>query len=442
MEWLSPSAHTVSLTLVPVFDAADPYRVAITTADSLLVLVLRKDSSGVFRDTVGRARMAIDPDSGTASGSIDVVLLQSPQLFLLVLRAYRSSDHLVLFSGTATVTVYATSSGKSQEVPVNYVGPRPSRITIAPKDTSLTGTGSFAYRVTGYNDLGAVIPGAYVSFFLVDPTDSTKLLLGKFSGVATAVPSAVGVVRVYSQAPGGVTSDTARVFLGAVPQSLRVTPGYANIGPTDTLTFTAQLLDAIGNPVTTTGVTWLSRTPSVASIGANGKVTAVIPGTAVLVGTASGFLDSAQVTVAPLTNVVVSTTSQGRTFRVAKVDSTVVVDVAVDMHLTPAEKLGSYNATLGWNPAVLQFIDVTTGGFAAPTVNSTAAASGQLRFSAADPTGSAGSVVVASVRFKALAPGTSSPALTISEMSAAGTFTNLFALNRVTVTSGSVTVRP
>jgi hypothetical protein len=174
-----------------------------------------------------------------------------------------------------------------------------------------------------------------------------------------------------------------------------------------------------------------------------GKVTAVASGTSVLVASGSGFGDSVLVTVPTATHAVVSATSSGRAFRVARVGDTVVVDVAADMRFTPSEKLGSYNATLTWTPATLQFIDVQSGGFAAPTVNSGSASSGQLRFSAADATGASGSVVVARVRLRALAAGTTGTTLTISEMSATSpTFTNLFAANRVTVTSGSVTVRP
>jgi hypothetical protein len=171
-------------------------------------------------------------------------------------------------------------------------------------------------------------------------------------------------------------------------------------------------------------------------------VTGTGPGTAIVVGSGSGFSDSALVAVPPATNVVVSATSSGRSFPVARVGvDTVVVDVTADMRFTPSERLGSYNARLTWNPAVLQYVSVVNTTFAPPTVNADSVAQGRLRFASADANGATGQVVVARVRLRAIAAGTTSPAITISEMSASSpTYTNL--LSRVTVTNGSVTVRP
>jgi hypothetical protein len=78
--------------------------------------------------------------------------------------------------------------------------------------------------------------------------------------------------------------------------------------------------------------------------------------------------------------------------------------------------------------------------FGAPTLNETQTAQGSLRFSAANAQGTSGAVVVARIRFVAQAQGGANLALQITELSAAQTFTNL--LSNVTVTNGSVTVRP
>ena len=125
----------------------------------------------------------------------------------------------------------------------------------------------------------------------------------------------------------------------------------------------------------------------------------------------------------------------------AGVNDTVVVDVTADMALTGGEKIGSYNARMTWDAAVLQYVGVQSTAFAAPTVNADSASAGTLRFASADAAGGSGQAVVARVRFRALAAGTTSPTIAISEMSASSpTYTNL--LTRVTVTSGFVTVRP
>jgi hypothetical protein len=150
--------------------------------------------------------------------------------------------------------------------------------------------------------------------------------------------------------------------------------------------------------------------------------------------------DSIIVRVAGAGTVPVSAIADGRSFGAPRVGGDVIVDIAADMAFTGGELLGSYNAELRWDPAVLRFVEVQSGNFGAPTVNTTQTGTGLLRFSAANAAGVAGSVIVARVRFVADAAGSGNPQLTITELSAALTFTNL--LSGVVVTNGSVTVRP
>jgi len=84
-------------------------------------------------------------------------------------------------------------------------------------------------------------------------------------------------------------------------------------------------------------------------------------------------------------------------------------------------------------------VAVEAGDFPAPYTNTGSVGSGQLRFAQADATGQGGVVVVARVRFQALAAGAANATLAVSELSAAQTFTNLISV--VTVTNGTVTVR-
>jgi hypothetical protein len=434
---------TVRLDIVPQFDRTDGYAQTATDADSLRIWIVR-DSAGSFTDTIVRATVRIDPDSGTVNAAFTVVLLTSPQNFRIVLAAIRSSDGAVLFSGVSTVQVSAgpgTAGGQQVSIPVSYVGPRASRLVIAPRDTAVTAGSSFVLRATAYGNLDSVLD-VRARFALVTPADSVKLQVNRLSGLVTTVANQTGSVLIYGYTPDTAATDTARVYLGAVPAAARVTPGFAGVVPSGAVQLTGQVVDASGNPVAGTTLAWLSRSPGVATVSATtGLVTGVAVGNAVVVGSGSGFSDSALVAVLPTTNVLVSSTSGGRAFRAARVGDTVVVDITADMAFTPNERLGSYNARLQWDPAVLQFVGVVNTTFAAPTVNADSVSAGKLRFASADAAGASGQVVVARVRLRALTTGTTSPALTISELSAASpTFTNL--LSRVTVTSGFVTVRP
>ncbi len=443
-ELVGTAQRSARLSIIPVFNVADPYAVAAATADSLQILVIQQDNAGAFTDTVVQVTAAIDPDSGTANATFTVPLLTSPQSFVILLRAIRTADGAVLFSGLDTVQVASSGQGMADSIPVNYTGPRAARLTIAPKDTAATGATVIPFSVTAYDSSGAIVSGVYVSFFLVNPADTSKLTLGKYTGVGTTVSGATGQVGVYALAPGGVSSDTASVFLGNVPFDVAVTPGYADIAVGDTLTLVGQIVDPLGNPLGGS-VTWQTRSPGVATVDAAGKVTGVASGTAVIVASGSGVSDSGLVVVAVPTNAIVSATSGGSGFREARVGDTVVVDLTADLRYTPNELLGSYQASLDWNASVLQFIDVQSTSFAAPVVNpGTGSCSHQLCLAAADAQNTTSNVVVARVRLLALAAGSTSTTLGVTELSSnvAPTFTNLYAANRVTVISGNVTVRP
>lgn len=116
----------------------------------------------------------------------------------------------------------------------------------------------------------------------------------------------------------------------------------------------------------------------------------------------------------------------------------VLVPVAIDMSGSGGEKLGSYTARLAWDPSRLRAclgydyyyscVDSIRGGsFPVPQFNHDSAA-GTLSFTAISPAGAPGLVTVARIPFILLDTLAAPLNLTFSEMSAAGTFTNLLPL--------------
>jgi len=114
---------------------------------------------------------------------------------------------------------------------------------------------------------------------------------------------------------------------------------------------------------------------------------------------------------------------------------TVTVPITVDMSASGGQLLGSYTARLTWNPAVLylnaytccgQTDSTMQGNFPAPAINTDSAYSfGILKFSAVSPAGAGGLVTIAQLRFINYDTIPTPLQLSFSEMSAAGTFTNL-----------------
>ena len=120
---------------------------------------------------------------------------------------------------------------------------------------------------------------------------------------------------------------------------------------------------------------------------------------------------------------------------------TAIISIDVTGVVPPNNALGSFTATLDWNPAVLEY-DGNSGilaGFSG-AINETQISSGRLVFNGVNMTGSTGSFAVLEVTFDVGGSGSSELNLEFSAMSSAYTFKNLLPL--LTVYDGSVQVGP
>ena len=146
-DFFAPPLRTVWLSIVPVFTGSEA--LAAGEADQLRILV-KRDSSGTFivvvDDTVG-----IDPETGEASADVSVLLLQSPQTFIVRLEAFRSSDGTILYSGVDTIQVEESSSDQQPAAVVIPLVIQPTgaaSVVIAPSDTAVQAGQGFPFRAT------------------------------------------------------------------------------------------------------------------------------------------------------------------------------------------------------------------------------------------------------------------------------------------------------
>ena len=105
------------------------------------------------------------------------------------------------------------------------------------------------------------------------------------------------------------------------------------------------------------------------------------------------------------------------------------VAITLDLSAIP-DALGSYTATVRWNPQALKYLRHSGGtseGFATPLVNANKANSGELAFAAANPYGGKGVVNILNLRFEVTgAQGIPSGLMVeFSAMAAAFSFTDL-----------------
>lgn len=99
------------------------------------------------------------------------------------------------------------------------------------------------------------------------------------------------------------------------------------------------------------------------------------------------------------------------------------VPITVDLRSNPTRLLGGYRGRLSFNPAILQYIALDTGTFAAPQVNTVHAVdSGQVRMTALQPSGAGGIVTIFVARFYVLKDSAQSPVtVSFDEMTASAT---------------------
>jgi len=147
---------------------------------------------------------------------------------------------------------------------------------------------------------GKAVTGASVVWTVQDP----KIVSVSSSGVVKGL--AVGTTQVAANANG--KSGIAAITVQKTPvASVVVLPEHVDAVPGVKTPLTGIAYDAAQNALTDRAIIWSSSNDLVATVDANGMVTAVAPGSATITGTAEGKSDVTSVTVtqAPVATVAV-----------------------------------------------------------------------------------------------------------------------------------------
>lgn len=200
----------------------------------------------------------------------------------------RASVEGVTGSGTLTVTDTATVVGS---------------VTVAPSVAAVETGQSVALSVV-VRDLGdAVIEGVPVGWWSEAPAVATVGADGTVTGVAPGS----AVIRAAS---GGVQGSATVTVSDAPPPpppavaSVSIAPGAAALDVGGTAAFSATPRAADGSALAGRVVTWSVVDGSVASVSADGTVTALAPGATTLRATSEGVVGSAALTVADTVTVI------------------------------------------------------------------------------------------------------------------------------------------
>ena len=216
-------------------------------------------------------------------------------------KATVSSTGLVTGIAAGAVTITAAAEGKSGSSAIT-VKPKPvGAVILSPAQVSVeTGqTRQLTAQVT--DDVGNVLSGRPIAY----TSDKPNVATVSGAGLVTAV--SVGTATITATSEG--KSGTADVTVTPVPvASVDVSPPQADLTIGQSVTLTATPRDSRGNALAGRGVSWTSGAPTVATVNAQGAVTATGSGAAVIFATVEGRTGSATINVRqiPVTSVTVA----------------------------------------------------------------------------------------------------------------------------------------
>ncbi|OQA95662.1 MAG: Gellan lyase precursor [Bacteroidetes bacterium ADurb.Bin217] len=224
-------------------------------------------------------------------------------------------------AGTAIITatsVAAPAINGTATITVNTVLPTGITVTITPNSLAVGGTATATAEV---------LPSNAGDKSVTWTSSNTAIATVNASGVVTAVAPGTALITATSVAAGGVSGTASITVSSIVPTSIVVTlsPVSISIGATSQATATVSPANA-GDK----SVTWTSSNTAVASVNANGVVTAIASGTAIITATsvaAPTVSGSATITVS---NVAVTSIVANPTSAIIEIGQTRTIAITVE----------------------------------------------------------------------------------------------------------------
>jgi uncharacterized protein YjdB len=256
--------------------------------------------------------------------------------------------------GTATIT--ASSGGRSATVAVTVITGALAGLVVTPGTAEIKAGGTQAFTAAGTdgagNDLGQLAGVSWASSNTdVAVTTGSGGTAGLTPGTATITASLLGVT---GSAVLTVKPAEDVVLPPGVDSVLTVSPAAETLRSGSTAKLTATTVRSDGTASASTGVTWSSRDGAVASVSADGVVTAAKVGVTHVVGSAAFGSDSTMITV-----------TAGAAAKVTISPDSVEVPTGVEETLSATAVDASGNATtdvLGWTSSDPGVATVNPGG--------------------------------------------------------------------------------
>jgi len=334
------------------------------------------------------------------------------------------SLHLVVLLGVALAACGGGGETTAPTFTVTSVGALPSSVAAgSPVGDSI--------RVRVVDGGGNGKQGITVSFAVtagggtVSPASAVTDAQGRAASRFVTDPK-VGANTATATIAGAAPVSFSLTTIAGPAKTLSIKERIAFIDVGQRITPTITAVDANGNPVPTPQLNLTARTPSVVTLDTDGSVVGVGQAQTFVVASSALTADSILVVVSSPNGPILE--SDFTRLDVAH-DTTFTAPIVLDMR-TSGERLGATTVTIRWDPSQLTMLsDVDGASAVGALVNENNAAQGMLTLAVASATGFAGRIELRRITFKAAStvgtPGKLQ--LSTSEVSGAGTFTNLLA---------------
>ncbi len=253
------STAAITMTTVPVASVAiSPATGSLRVGQTLQFAATPKDSAGGA--LTGRSVTWTSSNPGVATVSASG----------LAGVATVSASGLVTSGAVGTVTITATSEGKSGSAAIT-VSPVPvASVALAPSTASIRVGQTLQLTATPKDSAGGTLVGRTVTWAIGDTTVARVSSSGQMAGVAP------GSATITATSEG--KNGTAAITVTTVPvASIAVSPGTASVALGQTVQLAATPKDSAGGALTGRSVTWTSSNPGVATVSASGLVTSPRP---------------------------------------------------------------------------------------------------------------------------------------------------------------------
>ncbi len=185
----------------------------------------------------------------------------------------------------------ASTASCGKDSPTEPVPQTPARITLSSVEATLSAVGqTIQLTATVLDQENKVISGAVVTW----TSTNQSVVKVDTNGLVTAIQN--GYVQIT--ATSGSVSANASIVVAQAPGRIEVMPSSSTLsalGETVQLTYTVY--DGNDEPIPGAGVSWSSDDDTVASVSANGLVTAVGNGSARITASSDGVSKTVDVTV-------------------------------------------------------------------------------------------------------------------------------------------------